>query len=187
MDDVFAWAYVDAPPPDMQYYDWNTTFSINVRNNEEAVTTGSQNRDLTSSQEYWAVHITSAFQGYVDKDNDPDTEQGGAGLQYGITGVRTFFGAARAGSLIFLETIRDDKRGDTTNMNTLQRYTVVHESGHQFLLEHTDGRWPSMIDTNGADDFIMTDKLGQTGMAPNVRFSPTSLKKIRDGAFPPQE
>ncbi|RMH34762.1 MAG: hypothetical protein D6690_10045 [Nitrospirae bacterium] len=186
MAEVFQNAYVDVPPPDMQYYDANTLFDRNIRDNLEAVRKGNENRDLTSGAAFWAVHITTAFQGYVVKDNDPDTEQATMqGIQYGITGAHSS-DTRRAGSLIFLETIRDDKRADVGAMATLERYTAAHEVGHQFKLEHTDGRFPDPNDMDPSDDYIMTDKLDQTGMAPNVAFSAVSLKKIRSIAFPPQ-
>ncbi len=185
MDNVFQMAYVDVPGPDMQYYDTTTAFDRNVAENE-AADKGKENRDLTSESGYWVVHITSAFQGYTDKDGDPDIEQGGDGLQYGVTGVRLFFGAARSGSLVHLETIRDDKRGNLAAMIELERYTVTHEAGHQFLLEHVDGYQPPGDNQNPAGDFIMTNVTDQTGMAPNVAFSAVSLKKIRSSAYPPQ-
>jgi len=186
MAQVYKDAYVDVPAPDMQYYDANTPFDRNVRNNSEAGIKGNFNRDLTSEASFWAVHITATFQGYVDKDNDPDTEQGLGGLQYGITGATGLFGGGRAGSLVHLETIRDDRRANAAAMGVIERYTVVHESGHQFLLEHEDGRFPNPSDTDPSDDYIMTDKLDQTGMAPNVAFSANSINKIRNIAYPPQ-
>ena len=95
-------------------------------------------------------------------------------------------GGGRAGSLVHLETIRDDKRANAAAMGVMERYTVVHESGHQFLLEHVDGYSPPGDDVNPAGDYIMTNVLDQTGMAPNVVFSPISLKKLRESAYPPQ-
>lgn len=173
--------------PDMLHFDPTTAFDRNIVDNDEAVARGSQNRDLTSSPSYWVVHITAAFQGYVAMDADPDTEQAAGGLLYGLTGVRTFFGEPRSGSLIFLETIRDDKRAIAASMALMERYTVVHESGHQFLLEHADDRFPNSADENPTDDYIMTDILDQTGMAPNIAFSANSLRKLRDAAYPRQE
>lgn len=186
MAQVFRNAYVDVLPPDMQYYDANTPFDKNVRNDGEAVTKGDFNRDLTSEAAFWVVHITSAFQGFVAKDGDPDTEQAGPGLQYGLTGVTGIFGGGRSGSLVFLETIRDDKRANANLMTIMERYTVVHEAGHQCLLEHSDGRWPPSDTVDPAGDYIMTDVLDQTAMAPNVAFSAVSLKKIRVITYPPQ-
>ncbi|UCC31908.1 MAG: hypothetical protein JSU86_06445, partial [Phycisphaerales bacterium] len=185
MAQVFQNAYVDVQPPDMQYYDPNTPFDRNIEESE-AADTGAANRDLTSEAAYWVVHITSAFQGYVDKDGDPDTEQGAEGLQYGVTGARFLVGSPRSGSLIYLETIRDDKRANPALMGTMERYTVAHEGGHQFLLEHADGYCPPGDDQDPTGDYIMTDTLDQTGMAPNVAFSAASLKKIRSAPYPPQ-
>lgn len=92
-----------------------------------------------------------------------------------------------AGSLIFLETIRDDKRGNATAMQELEKYTVVHETGHQFLLEHSDDRVPLSDQNDPSGDFIMSDMLDDTGMAPNRSFSANSLNKVRSTAYPRQE
>ena len=91
-----------------------------------------------------------------------------------------------SGSLIYLETIRDAKLGNTESMGILERYTVVHESGHQFLLQHEDGWWPPGDRHNPADDYIMTNVTDESGMAPNIAFSPVSRDKVRCIAFPPQ-
>jgi len=92
----------------------------------------------------------------------------------------------RAGSLIYLETIRDHAHGNAQIMLALERYTVVHESGHQFKLEHTDGRWPPDDDEDPTGDYIMTDVTDQTGMAPNLSFGARCVKKIRESDYPPQ-
>ncbi|UCC32197.1 MAG: hypothetical protein JSU86_07925 [Phycisphaerales bacterium] len=185
MAQVFQNAYVEPVPPDMQYYDSNAPFKFNVDSDSEAKNAGNEKRDLTSAVDYWVAHITSAFQGSVDKDGDPDIEQAGEGLQYGVTIESGLWPLPvhSSGSLIFLETIRDDKRGNPPSMTELERYTVVHEAGHQFLLQHTDGYAPP----DGAPgDYIMTNVTDQTGMAPNVAFSAGSLKKIRESKYPPQ-
>lgn len=183
MPQVFKDAYVEIAPLDMASYQATTVFQRNARNNDEAVTKGNENRSLTSASDFWVVHITSAFQGYVAKDGDPDTEQAAAGLQYGITGVPFWTPWRRAGSLVFLETIRDDKRGNASAMAVMERYTVTHEAGHQFKLEHSDGYAPP---DGPAGDYIMSDITDQTGMAPNVSFGAICLKKIREIEYPPQ-
>jgi hypothetical protein len=68
-------------------------------------------------------------------------------------------------------------------MVTQEQYTVVHESGHQFLLRHEDGYGPP---EGPEGDYIMTNVTDQSGMAPNVAFSATSVKKIRVSEYPPQ-
>ena len=77
--------------------------------------------------------------------------------------------------------------GVPVQMSELEQYTVAHESGHQFLLQHEDGRWPPGDDEEPSGDYIMTDVLGQSGMAPNKTFSAKSLKKIRETDYPPVE
>jgi len=110
MAQVYKTAYVDVPPPNMQFFQGTTVFDRNVADGESA-NKAKENLDFTSAADYWAVHITSAFQGWVDKDNDPDSEQAAPqGLQYGVTKPTGLLGGRRAGSLVYLETIRDDKR-----------------------------------------------------------------------------
>jgi hypothetical protein len=58
MAEVFAKAYVDVPAPDMQYYDNDAPFHYNVHDKDEARERGNDKRNLTSSEDYWAVHIT---------------------------------------------------------------------------------------------------------------------------------
>ena len=81
------------------------------------------------------------------------------------------------------QTIRDHCVGNAPCMTTLERYTVAHEAGHQFLLDHSDGYAPP---SGPAGDYIMTDVTDPTCMAPNVAFSARSLKKIRAIDYPPQ-
>jgi hypothetical protein len=139
---------------------------------------------MPSSKEFWTVHLVSAFQGFPKKDGDPSGEYS-SGIQAGLTietGGGTFENRA-SGSLIFHEVIRDDTVGNPGSMGLLERYTVVHESGHQFLLQHADGYAPP---PGPAGDFIMTDNTNASGFAPNMSFSPRSLDKIRDIEYPPQ-
>jgi len=186
MAQVYKDAYVYVEPPDMAYYQPTTAFQRNVHDNNEGILKGNENRNLTSTPGFWCVHITSAFQGFVAKDNDPGTEQSSPdGLQDGLTieqGVWPFT-VHSSGSLIFLETIRDEQGGNASAMAALERYTVVHESGHQFLLQHSDDYAPP---PGPAGDYIMTNDLDQTGMAPHLSFSPNSLIKLRVSSFPPQ-
>ena len=185
---VYAGVYVLPVLADPSTYQPNSPFEFQVRTTGAARTTGNENSQVKSGPEFWAVHITSAFQGYVDKDSDPDAEEADPGLQYGFTVHSLTLGGWKAsGSLIYMETIRDKTRANPNSMQTLERYTLVHESGHQFLLDHPDGRWPDPNDTNPADDFIMTDVTNPSGMAPNVAFSPTSRSKIREIEHPPLE
>ena len=72
------------------------------------------NLNLTSGPAFWAVHVTSGFQGPPLQDFDPVTE---AGLVYGVTDAW------------------DDEPGQTE----LEQFTVVHEVGHQFYLLHSNG------------------------------------------------
>lgn len=41
--------------------------------------------NLSSEPNYWVAHVVSAFQGYREKDGDPDTESENPGLQFGLT------------------------------------------------------------------------------------------------------
>ena len=179
---VYAGAYVLPVLADPDTYQPDSPFDFQVKSGEERAT-GNENQNVASTEAHWAVHITSAFQGWINKDSDPDGDEAQYGLQYGMTATHVL-GCWVAGSLIYTETIRDKTRGNPQSMQTLERYTVAHESGHQFLLKHDDGRWPDPNDTNPADDFIMTDITNPSGMAPNVKFSPTSRSKIRGADRP---
>jgi len=93
--------------------------------------------------------------------------------------------ARPSGSLIYLETIRDKTGGASPPLALLEQVTVLHEIGHQFLLQHEDGHWPpSDSSTNGADDFIMTDNTDQNGIPANLTFGPVCIDKIRNKDYP---
>ncbi|MCH8879966.1 MAG: hypothetical protein IID34_08795, partial [Planctomycetes bacterium] len=180
MADLYEPAYVAAQNPNMGFYDSNTPFDRNVNSPSEIQNSGNANRDLTSSASYWVVHLTSAFQGFRDKDCDPGVEMGEEGVTMGVTAEG---GGATSGSLIFLEAIRDRHNGIPGSMVQEEQVTVVHESGHQFLLQHSDGYSPPP----GHDgDYIMTDDVLEAQPPDNIAFSATSLNKIRLITHPPQ-
>jgi len=189
MATVYQTAYIEPVVAFPLYYDDDTVFAPNLEGTTATRNKANENTNLTSAPDLWAVHITSALQGYIEKDNDPDDEEGlgGVGLQYGNTIVTGLIWQTSSGSMVYLETIRDHSRGNAAQMQELERYTVVHESGHQFLLIHEDGRSPLGDAIDPAGDYIMTDVLDQTGMAPNIAFSARSLKKIRRISYPPVE
>lgn len=175
MQDVYNRVYVEPLPSCPCQSNSPFVLNVNTGSNSTVKTVANTNRDLTSSAEFWAVHVTSAFQGRPSKDLDPPAEAYADGPSYGIT---AFFGGTTSsgGSLIFLETIREPGGLDPH----YEQFTVVHETGHQFLLEHEYGKYPP----NGwLGDYIMTDD-PQTFFSPNEFFSPKCSHLIRSISHP---
>ncbi len=138
---------------------------------------------MISSGPYWAVHVVSAFQGVQPRDGDPDSEEGThpGGLLYGLTDVQGLVIFDYGGSVVFLETIRD-KGAALPTVILLEQFTVAHEVGHQFELEHEDG----VEDPPGSGTFMMLPAPNNI-LPGNLEFSPTSLKKMRNIDFPQNE
>ncbi len=185
MNRVYAPAYVDVEFAGFEHFDYDTPFDHQVHNVAECKQLANTNRDLNSSPTFWVVHLTAAYQGWIPKDGDPDTEKTDLGLQFGLT-VET--SGHSSGSLVYLETIRDQYAPGYQNIVYLEQFTVAHESGHQFLIQHEDDHWPPGEDPPAfPGDYIMSDQFNPgTGYPPNLTFSPTSLKKIRQIPYPPQ-
>jgi hypothetical protein len=135
-------------------------------------------KSMQSSPAYWAVHVVSAYQGYANRDGDPDNEEAGAGLLYGLTKVGGLFQGLRGGSLVFLETCRDYGRTQPT-IGELIRYNVAHEVGHQLKLEHADD---TESPPGSGTYFMMTSE--NSVFPNNLWFSANSLSKIRGLPFP---
>jgi hypothetical protein len=158
-------------------YDNDITFVLNTDDTDIA----DKKKDFTSRKEFWSVKQVSAFQPATDKDGDPDSEHA-SGTTQGITGSVGSAFSRPTGSLIYLETIRDNAAVGNYSSEKLERLSVVHESGHQFNLEHEDGY--NGTPTDNSDDYLMTDKTGSNGTFPNERFSPISIDKIRSIDYP---
>jgi len=190
MHDVYGRAYISidllAVPPQSQTnipFDRNLTLDA-LGNPSEAITVLDDSKNVASSQQYWVAHVVSVFQGTLARDADPDSEEGTHpdGLLYGLTDVQGWpFPWAWGGSVIFLETIRD-KGAAPQNVIDLERFTVAHEVGHQFELEHEDGA----EDPPGSGTFMMLPAPNDV-FPDNLEFSPTSLGKIRSIDFPQDE
>ena len=184
MNSVYSRAYIGiellTQPPESQV---DLAFDRNIRTQTAAYNLIDTSKNVSSSDAYWVAHVVSAFQPYLPRDDDPDTEEGThpKGLLYGLTRVSGTFGGTRGGSVIFLETIRD-KGGTLAAAAALEQFNVAHEVGHQFQLEHPDGN----EDPPGSGTYMM--KTAPNDIFPNnLEFSPTSLKKIRDKNHPQDE
>jgi len=172
MAEAYAPAYI-FPVPDASGFNPQlpTDFVHQMPSDVPTVSaTADANKNLTSAPTFWAVHVTSGFQGPALKDFDPVTE---AELVFGVTAAADDVPTA-GGSVIHLETIRDFRSGDQGAQTELEQFTVVHEVGHQFYLLHPDG----------AGGFIMTNQDGPTPLSPIREFSPCSLLKMRKQEFP---
>lgn len=178
MPEVYGEAYVgieqDLPSQ------FNLTFDRNVGDQGDAYLIIDGSKNVDSFADFWAAHVVSAFQGYANRDSDPGAEEGDhpKGLLYGLT--RVYIWVWRGGSMIFLETCRD-KGGSEAHAAELERFNVAHEVGHQFFLEHADGEeYPA---GSGSGTYIMMTAPNDI-FPDNLRFSPKSLKKIREVDFP---
>jgi len=157
------------------YYQTTLAFDRNIENSQSEVNArANANKNVPSSSALWAVHVTSAYQGPHAKDLDPGDEESDPGATYGMTAF--YGGSTSGGALIFLETIRD--KNDTG----LEAWTVIHETGHQFLLEDGDGNVGNPDACDG--DYIMTDQCNEGISGSNHFFSPYSSDRIRRISHP---
>ncbi len=181
---VYAPAYVEPMAPDLQYYDAIIPFDRNLGTSQlfsgEVVAASNIAADLASHPTFWVVSVYSAFQGWPTKDGDPVAEGGEPGLQLGLT---VWTGNVSSGSAIYLETIRDGATGNQSVMTKLEQYSVVHETGHQFFIDHHHGLGPP---AGPAGDYIMTGDTGQSLFPTNMSFSPISINIIRSITHPPR-
>jgi hypothetical protein len=169
------------------YYDTNIPFALNVDiSNSTSNTYSLSQKDLTSTSVFWSVKVVSAFQPELDQDYDNE-DKATLGIVWDPLVGRPH------GALIYLETIRDSTRSTVDDAVETEKKTVVHETGHQFGLEHNDGKNGTIADSGddgqtknelAQDDYIMTDDYPPEGVAPNEKFSPTSLIKIRKKDYP---
>jgi hypothetical protein len=91
-----------------------------------------------STPGYWVMYAQGAFQGDETEDLDPRSEIGSPSGQT-VTVVGRPDADDRYGSLIYLETIRDSVRRDTSQVDRVATEcvaaTLPHELGHQFGLD----------------------------------------------------
>ena len=124
-----------------------------------------------STSSYWTVMVVSAWQAEEAEDADPDSEdQVGSGVTKGInthyenvfgdtattssiTGVGNYTGVCAVFKAVFGESV----------FTQLERYTVVHEIGHTFGLDHSDEA-----------------AMCRRGDCQTEPFSATSLMKLRE-------
>jgi hypothetical protein len=112
------------------------------------------NKKSTSSEDFWVIYQLGAFQGRVNEDCDPNTEDP-------TLGVSSFFSKpaddTEAGTLLYREVTLDAAKNLTAIVKiseaNLWSATSVHESGHEWGMTDgaTDGPLMNPIDVIAAD------------------------------------
>lgn len=145
---IFAVAYIRPE------YDWaifqnyntnNIPFNLNVANNSTAISTQlslGQNSLDDESSDFWIVYIQLGYQGDVNIDSDPNSENGiaGTGLGTSLDLISSCSGVPKGGngSLVYLEAARDVEENTRTPQGNItlpfKKKTAPHEVGHQFGL-----------------------------------------------------
>ncbi len=105
-------------------------------------------KDATGTDDFWVSYVQSAFQGEVVADWDPGTPDPIHDPRV-VLGVTPVLGDA---SIVYQETVTDLARHPRSVNNgatreTIEEATTVHEVGHQFGADHSDGAimdagWP---------------------------------------------
>jgi hypothetical protein len=105
-------------------------FNLNLNNDPEILTQLDAGRDSTSADGFWTVYLQGSFEGNVLLDADPNTGT----VELGAT--PSF---SSRGSVIFVEALRDVQAVVGSAAQDLPRINTVHEVGHQFNLQHSEG------------------------------------------------
>ncbi len=161
---AFAPAYV-LPVYTLVNDNSNVSFVANVEQNSAAmvaaITSGRQS--LVGTQDHWVCYLLGAFQGPVDKDNDPGLENPMLGLARFSRQNITEFGT---GALVFLESNRD-LNAPSSSSAVLQSWIVAHEIGHMF-----------------EEDLIGDESLMGINKISDPKFRKSTLDKIRNTLVP---
>ena len=126
-----------------------------------------------STSGFWTTMVVSAWQANQEEDADPNSEdQVGNGVTKGIsthgenifgdTAKTSFIGSNYTGICALFSAVFGE-----SGWSDFEKYTVVHEIGHTFGLDHSD-------------DGAMCEK----GNCQKEPFTSTSLKKLRDYVSP---
>lgn len=133
------------------------------------------NKQSTSSADFWVIYQLSAFQGRVDEDCDTSFE----GVILGVSSVWSHpTDDTEAGTIIYRESTRDAVLSRiATSEADLWSLTSVHESGHEFGLDDgtTDG--PMM------DGSYISRTINQTEVDAAI-FNGSGHRKIMIRSFP---
>ena len=82
-----------------------------------------------SSSGGWKIYAQNAYEGFSDRDNDPDTDLQTLGITNSLLGKY---------SLVFVETIRDFADGIIDDEGYFRAAVTVHELAHQFGIDDED-------------------------------------------------
>jgi hypothetical protein len=136
---VFASAYI-RPAEDLTGNQGNVAFQNNISDPDidSLVQLYFQNQMTESSQTFWTIYLLGAYQHQETEDSDPDISD----ATYGVTGTLE--------STVFLELARSKEYQDidrvsppgtpTWSLRPIgNRFTTIHEIGHLFGCNHTDG------------------------------------------------
>jgi hypothetical protein len=147
----------------------NLALDLNIENSEltASIVAGKQ---TTGNADFWISYLQAQFQGPLQRDNDPDDEVDPTTGLPARLGITPNFGDA---SLIYIESYRDSCGGtDAAAGKRLGiREVVVHEVGHQFTGQHTDGG-------------IMGPYLSGTCLPSQNSFTDVTLNRIRSTRQP---
>jgi hypothetical protein len=101
----------------------NVAFNLNIEYSQELLDSCSRGSSQCEGPDYWVVYVLGAYQGRLDYDKDPNSEDGDGGS------TDTTFQV----SAIFLEDIADRARWNEQDPEMLEQQIVAHEIGHQLL------------------------------------------------------
>jgi len=147
----------------------NLALDLNVEDSKltASIVAGKQ---ATGTNDFWISYLQAQFQGPLQRDNDPDNEVDPTTGFLARLGITPNFGDA---SLIYIESYRDGCGGTdaAAGIRSGIREVVVHEVGHQFTGQHTDGG-------------IMGPYLSGTCLPPQNSFTDKTLNRIRSTQRP---
>jgi hypothetical protein len=140
-----------------------------------------------NTNDFWSIYIVSAFEGDSDEDRDPDKEDA-------LMGLTPFIDNSDDNCVIIYQEVIRDSMGDplilktAKNRETVERFIVLHESGHALNLEHpfqgtqyTCDR--TLMDSDWPLDFIDKNENGKwepkESVCPMPNFLPQDLVKLR--------
>lgn len=100
-------------------------------------------KQVTSTDDFWAVDLQGAYQGSTNDSTDPDDGVGNfptLGIATSGTGTLPAIAAnaGEGGVLIYYESLRDTASEAGVNLTTMIRQTTLHECGHEFGMLHGD-------------------------------------------------